>query len=281
MILVTGATGTVGREVVQQLVAAGQKVRAMTRDPSKARFDSKVEVVAGDFEDPKSLDKAAAGVASVFSLPSGPKIGVHEGNLATAAKKAGVRSIVKLSVQGAGGQARSPIAAWHEAGEKAIQDSGLAWTFVRPGGFMSNARQWAATIKSMGKVFSPYGDGRSVPIHPKDIAAVSVAALTSSSHDGKAYPLTGGESLTMAEQVKTLAEAVGKPIEYVAISDEQAREGMVKAGMPPFLIDALLPMAAFIRSGKAGEVLPTVQQVLGRKPLTWAEWCQENAGAFR
>ena len=138
MILVTGATGTVGREVVGLLVKDGQKVRAMTRDPKKARFDPKVEVVAGDFARPETLEKAAQGAEAVFSLSTGPELGAHEGALARAAKKAGAKRLVKLSVMGAGSGGENVIVKWHDAGEKAIRESGLAWTFVRPGTFMSN-----------------------------------------------------------------------------------------------------------------------------------------------
>jgi (4-alkanoyl-5-oxo-2,5-dihydrofuran-3-yl)methyl phosphate reductase len=281
MILVTGATGTVGGEVVKQLVAAGERVRAMTRDPSKAKLDPKVEVVAGDLDKPETLEKAVAGVDHVFSLSTGPALGVHDGHLVRAAKKAGARHIVKLSVLGAGGTMRNAITEWHEAGEKAIVESGLVWTFVRPGMFMSNALNWAHMIKSQGKVFANYGKGKVPPIHPRDIASVAVKALTSSGHEGKSYPLTGGEALSMEEQIEVLSEVVGKPIAFVRISDDAAREGMLKAGLPPVLVDALVSISASDRTGAASEPLPTVEQVLGRKPLTWREWAQENAAAFR
>ncbi len=280
MILVAGATGTVGREVVAQLLAAGERVRAMTRDPGRAKFDAKVEVVAANLDKPGTLEKALAGVDRVFALSTGPQIGVHDANLARAAKKAGARHLVKLSVLSVG-EARNIIAQWHEAGEKAIQDSGLAWTFVRPGMFMSNALGWARTVKSQGKVFANYREGKVPPIHPRDIAAVAVAALTSGGHEGKSYRLTGGEALSMNEQVQILSEVVGRPIEFVPISDDAARDGMLEAGMPPLMVEALVEIAGSVRSGKASEVLPTVEQVLGRKPLTWADWARENAAAFR
>jgi (4-alkanoyl-5-oxo-2,5-dihydrofuran-3-yl)methyl phosphate reductase len=281
MILVTGATGTVGREVVAQLLAAGERVRAMTRDPGKAKFDPKVEVVAGDFDRPETLEKALAGVDRVFALSTGPELGIHDANLARAAKKAGVRHIVKLSVLGAGGSTGNAIAAWHEAGEKAIRESGVPWTFVRPGMFMSNALGWARTAKSQGKVFANYKGGKVPPIHPRDIAAVAVKALTSPGHEGKSYPLTGGEALSMQEQLAILSGIVGKTIEFVPISDDAAREGMLKAGMPPLVVDALVSISGSPREGKVSEPLPTVEQVLGRKPLTWADWARENAAAFR
>ena len=281
MILVTGATGTVGREVVAQLLAQGQQVRAMTRNPSQAKIDSRAQVVHGDFNDSKSLEAAVVGVEKAFSLVFGPQTGAQEKEFARLAKKAGVRHIVKLSAMGGDGVVIHAIRKWHNEGEQAIRDSGLAWTIVRPGGFMSNALQWRATIRSQGKVFSNYGHGKIPSIHPRDIAAVAVQALTRSGHEGQAYSLTGPEALTIGEQVKILSNAIGKPIEYVPISDEQARKGMEQAGMPGFLIDALVPFAAYVRSGQAAEVLPTVQQVTGRPALTFSQWAQENAASFR
>jgi uncharacterized protein YbjT (DUF2867 family) len=281
MILVTGAGGTVGREVVSLLLAAGKKVRAMTRNPGKARFDARVEVVAGDFEKTESLASATQGAERVFSLSTGPNLAAHEGALASAAKKAGVGHIVSLSVLGAGGGARSGVAAWHVDSEKAIQDSGVPWTFVRPGPFMSNALQWAQSVKSQGKVFSNYGDGKFPPIHPRDIAAVAVQALTQPGHAGKAYGITGSQAMGVGDMVRVLSEALGKPIQFVSIPDEAAREGMIKAGLPPVMVDALLPFGGYIRSGKAAEVQPTLEQVTGRPALTFIEWARENAAAFR
>jgi (4-alkanoyl-5-oxo-2,5-dihydrofuran-3-yl)methyl phosphate reductase len=281
MILVTGATGTVGREVVAQLLVAGEKVRALSRDLSKAQFDDGVQLVAGDLTKPETLPAALAGVDRVFSLAVGPQIGAQEGNLAQASKKAGVRRIVNISVLGAGDSGRGGIAEWHSAGERAIQNSGIPWTFVRPGAFMSNALFWRGSIKSFGKVFSNYGDGKTTPIHPRDIAAVAVRALTAPGHEEKAYPLTGPQAITVAEQVTILSDAIGKPIQYVSITDEVAREQMQKAGVPTPYIDALLPFGAHVRAGGAARVLDTVRQITSKQPLTFADWAREHADAFR
>jgi (4-alkanoyl-5-oxo-2,5-dihydrofuran-3-yl)methyl phosphate reductase len=281
VILVTGATGTVGREVVAQLLVAGEKVRALTRNPSRAHLDEQVELVAGDFNQPETLAKAVEGVESIFSLAFGPQLAIQEASLAQAGQKAGAQHIVKLSALRPGGEARSTIATWHLASERAIQNMGIAWTFVQPGAFMSNALNWRDTIKSQGKVFSNYGDGKVAYIHPRDIAAVAVHALTEPGHEGKTYQVTGPEALSVGEVVQLLSEAVGKPIEYVPITDDATREGMQKAGLPAFLIDALLPYASFVRTGKGAEILPTVEEVIGRKPLTFADWAREHATDFR
>lgn len=280
MILVTGATGTVGREVVTQLLAAGERVRAMTRNPAKAKLDSRAEVAGGDFSLPDSLANAVKGVERVFSLTFGPQTGVHEKNLALAAKQAGVRHIVKLSAMGGDEQEPSAIRKWHDEGEQAIRETGIGLTVLFPGAFMSNALQWRESIRAHGKVFSNYGEGKLPPVHPRDIAAVAVRALTSNGHEGKSYTITGPEALSVAEQVKIISAAVGKPLEYVPINDEAARAGMAKAGMPPTLIDALIPFGEFIRSGKAARVFPTIQEVTGRSPFTFGDWARENAAAF-
>ena len=281
MILVTGATGTVGREVVAQLLAAGQKVRAMTRTPLKAKLDARVEVVKGDFEAPETLERAVYGAEKVFSLTFGPRTGVHERNLAVAAKKAGVRHIVKLSALGGDEKIRNDIRKWHDEGEQAIRQAVIPLTVVRPGAFMSNALHWRESIRTQGKVFSNYGDGKLPPVHPRDIAAVAVRALTSEGHKGKEYFVTGPEALSIGEQVKILSGAIGKPLEFIPVSDDTARKGMEQAGMPAFLIDALLPFADFIRSGKAARVFKTVEEVTGRQPFTFGDWARENAAAFR
>ena len=281
MILVTGATGTVGREVVTQLLAAGQEIRALTRSPATARFDPRVELVAGDLHEPRTLASAVDGVERIFSLALGPHLGAQERSLALAARQAGARQVVKLSVLGAGRGARSGVATWHEEGERAVQEAGIAWTFVRPGAFMSNALYWSSTIRREGKVYSNFGEGRLAPIHPRDIAAVAVRALTEPGHEGRAYELTGPEALSVREQVDILAKVLGRSIEYVPITDEVARAGMQKAGMPDYLIEALLPFGAIVRSGKAANVLPTVGQVTGRAPLPFVDWAREQADAFR
>jgi uncharacterized protein YbjT (DUF2867 family) len=281
VILVTGATGTVGREVVAQLLAAGQHVRAMTRNPAQAKFDPRVDVIQGDFATPGTLAKAVEGVERVFSLTLGPQTGANERALAAAARKAGVRHIVKLGAMGRDGETRNTIRLWHEEGEQAFKDSGIAWTVVRPGRFMSNALHWRESIRRQGKVFSNYGDGKLPSVHPRDIAAVAVRALTSEDYFGKALEVTGPVALSMAEEVAILSNTLGKPIEFVPITDEAARKDMERSNMPAYIIDGLLPFAAFVRSGKAARVFPTVEEVTGRPALTFADWAREHAAAFQ
>ena len=220
------------------------------------------------------------GGEKIFSLTFGPKTGVHEGNLAAAAKKTGVRHIVKLSALGGNDELRNDIRKWHDEGEAEIRNAGVPLTVLRPTGFMSNALHWRESIRATGKVFSNYGEGKLPCIHPRDIAAVAVRALTSDGHEGKAYHLTGPEALSVREQVKIISNAAGRPIEYVVVTDDAARKGMTQAGMPGFLIDALIPFAEFVRSGKAAQVHRTVEEVTGRAAFTFSDWARDNAAAF-
>ncbi len=271
MILLTGATGTVGRELVALLLARGVALRALVRDGSRARLDARVQRVEG----------AVDGVERVFSLAVGPTLGAQERDLAAAARAAGVRHLVKLSVLGAGGRAREGVAVWHDAGERAVQESGVPWTFVRPGAFQSNALFWRDTIRAERCVFSNFGEGRLPFVHPRDIAAVAALALTSDGHAGQAWPVTGPVAISTGEQVRLLGEVLGQRLEHVVISDEAARERMRLSGMPDALIQALLPFAAVVRSGRATEVFDTVPRLLGRPALGFECWARENADAFR
>jgi len=280
MILVTGATGTVGREVVRLLTEANAKVRALTRDPSKARFASSVEVVRGDFDDVASLEAATKGVEKVFLLAIGPNLAEAEGRVLAAAKKNGAKHAVKISTLGAPAK-RVSIARWHRASEEQLEASGLQWTHLRPSGFMSNALSWAGSIKKAGAVFGAVGDVKAPPIHPTDIAACAVVALTQSGHENQAYELTGGEALSMHEQTEILGKAVGSPIRYVNLPDEKLRESMIAAGRPPAIADGVIELQKAVRDGGGTQVSPAVEKLLGRAPLKWEKWCQDNAGAFR
>jgi (4-alkanoyl-5-oxo-2,5-dihydrofuran-3-yl)methyl phosphate reductase len=280
MILVTGASGTVGSEVVRQLAAAGQKVRAMVRDPKKVSFGPGVEVVRGDFSQPETLSAAVQGVEKVFSLASGPEVIAQEPNLYAAAKRAGVKHIVKLSVMGADFEPGIALGRWHRASEKQLEASGVAWTILRPAGFMSNAFQWLGSIKGQGAIYAPTGQGKQGLIDPRDIAAVAVKALTTPGHEGQAYPLAN-EALTTGEQAALLSEAIGKPVQYVDVPEEAARQGMSQAGMPPVLVDAVLEFMGLIKAGYAGATTDAFTKITGQPPRTFAAWARENAPAFR
>lgn len=283
MILVTGATGTIGREVVRQLVERNVKVRAMTRDPSKVKpgvLPDDAAIVKGDLEQPESLPAALQGVTKVFALASGPDVGKHDGALAGAAKAANVQHLVKLSAETADDHPEQLIGRWHRAGEDAIKQSGLPWTFVRPAGFMSNALNWAHTIKTQGKVYAPVGDAKSAPIDPRDIAAVIVMALTTPGHAGQAYKISGPEALSMHEQVALIGAAIDKPLTYVPVPDDVARENMIRIGMSAIIADAVLELAANTRDGERAKPSPVLAAILGRPGRSFQAWAMEHRAAF-
>jgi uncharacterized protein YbjT (DUF2867 family) len=282
MILVTGATGNVGGAVLEQLVGAGHKVRALVRDPAKlGELGSKVEVVKGDLSKPETLDAAFAGVDKAFVLCAGGDLPKLAGNAVDAAKKAGVKHVVLLSSASVTGEHETQIGRWHREAEAKVKASGLAFTMVQPGAFASNTLMWAGSIKANGAVFQPTGDGKTTPIDPRDIAAVAVKALTSPGHEGKEYVLTGPEALSAAEQVAKISAAIGRPLKFVDVTEDAAREGMEKAGLPEVFIRAILEISALVKAGHGQLITPTVEQLLGRKARTYDEWLESNVKAFQ
>ncbi len=281
MILVTGATGTVGRQLVNELVTAGADVRALSRTPERAGLPSGVEVVAGDLGRPETLPSALQGIERVFLLSGGPEGPEHDANLIAAGEQAGVRHVVTLSVLGAGHGADDPITRWHLAGERAVTASGMAWTILRPGAFMSNALMWAPSIKDQGVVYAPFAQAKTGAVDPADIAAVAARALTGAGQGGKTYPLTGPELLSAADQVEILGAALGRPLQVVDVPPEAAKAAMVDSGMPAELADAVIVSMAQAGTDHAMAVLPTVEQVTGHPARSFAEWATAHLGDFR
>jgi len=279
-ILVTGSTGNVGSRLVRELLARGQSVRAFTRSGDRSRFDPKVEVVAGDFTDLSSLRKALDGVSQMYLLSAGEDLEQHEANAIEAAKGARLELLVKHSVAGAQYKA-TDFPRWHRAGEERIEQSGIPYVFLRPASFASNALYWADSIKSQGAVYGALGDAALPVIDPEDIAAVAAVVLTSPGQPGKVYELSGPEPLTSEQQVNILAEVVGRPLKYVNVPDQAAREAMLGMGMPPRYVEAMIGLIQTLRS--LGRIEPTgdVKAVLGREPRSFRQWAQDNAQAFR
>ena len=283
MILVTGATGTVGGEVVRQLLAAGQPVRALVRPGSAApKLGNHAEIAVGDAGRPETLDAALRGIERMYLLlPMVPALRQWDAGIVLAAQRAGVRHVVKHSNMGAQDGAGTTMQRWHRAGEMLIESSGMAWTFIRPTGYMTNALGWADMIKSQGAVYAPGGDGRLAVVDPRDIAAVAVAALTEPGHEGRAYDVTGPEALSAAEQVKTISDEIGKPVTHIDIPEPAARESMISAGMPAEIADALTEFMTDVRAGRSATVSDAVMKVTGQPARTFAAWVREHATAFR
>ncbi|MFI0967672.1 SDR family oxidoreductase [Streptomyces sp. NPDC021080] len=281
MILVTGATGNVGSELVAQLAADGVPVRAMTRNPGKANFPDGVEVVAGDFDQPDTLPAALAGVDRVFVCPPGygPEGPVQERTLAAAAREAGVKHLVKLSTSGVGYGATDPLTSGHRAGEQVIQESGLEWTILRPGTFMVYLYGYADTIGKERTMYVTEGDPVSAMIHPRDIASVAAKVLTTPGHQGQAYTLTGGEALSPQRQGEIVGEALGQEVQVVERTQAQTQAEFDRLGWGGPRLEALLELK---RQSAAWDwkISDSVEKITGKAPLTLRDWVQENIHIF-
>jgi uncharacterized protein YbjT (DUF2867 family) len=272
-IVVTGATGTVGRGIVNALVEAGQDVRALTRDPQRASFPAGVEVVQGDLTDPASLEGAFDGAEALHLITFagtgfGPAPLAHGQEIVDMAVRAGVKRITVLRGIDS------------ESVEAAVMDSGLAWTVLVPVEFMSNALNWAGQITATGAVREPFADRLSAMVHEADIAAVATVALAEDGHGGQTYMITGPEVLTLADKVAAIGAAIGREVELVELTEEQARAEWAQAGLPPHVIDFLVDVLG--NTPELGyTVAPTVQEVTGRPARTFVQWAVEHADAFR
>ncbi|GAB2650644.1 NAD(P)H-binding protein [Nocardia goodfellowii] len=281
MILVTGATGTIGSAVVRQLAEREVKVRAVTRDPARLQAPAGVEVVRGDYTDGASMAAAMAGAEAAFLVSVlGPDDADTDRALIDIARDAGVRRIVKLSAIGTGEPGLGVYSKWHLPGENAVRDSGLEWTILRPSTFASNTLSWAEAVRSGQPVPNLSGTGTQGVIDPRDIAAVAVEALVSSAHSGRLYTLTGPELLSGPDQAAILAEVLGHPVEVADVPHSVAAEHMRAAGMTPQYVEGALAGQAYVRAGGNAVLTDDVQNVLGRAPHTYAEWVAANAAAF-
>lgn len=281
-ILVAGSTGTIGSRLVTALATRPNvTVRAGTRDPgSKKPVSSNVEYVAYDLTKPETLGSALRGVDKVFNLmPLDPRHDQQAAALVEASKAAGLKQIVELSTSVIDG---TPVqfGRWHRHSEQLVEQSGIAYTLLRPTLFMSDfAIYWAPAPD--GNIYLPFGSGRVPYIDPLDIAEVAAAALTDERHHGKTYVLTGGEALTVAQIASRIGEATGRSINYVDVPPEAARAAMAQAGMPAWMVDGMLEMFATVKAGEGANVTTTVRQVLGREPRSFSQFARDNAAAFK
>lgn len=279
MILITGATGNVGKELALQLWERGESLRVFTRDARKVEhLDPGIERCVGDLDKPETLEPAFEGVQRVFLATFQAQQDI---NAIEAARRAGIQQIVKLSSLEAS-KPHLKIGRWHREREEIIEASGLGWTFLRPGMFMTNTIEWwAETIKKQGAVYFPGGKGRVAPIDPRDVAVVAAVALTQPGHLGKIYELTGPELLSIDDMAQVIGRVLGRTIKYVNVPLFAARVQMLLSGMEGELVGALMEVANELRNDRGAQLTDTVELISGRRARTFEAWCRENSRAFQ
>ena len=288
-ILVTGATGTVGSEVVKQLSkgTSDVNIRAAVHSVENARkvlrYD-RVETVQIDYDKQEGLQAAFNNADKLFLLthPSA-KSAEHESNLVSEAKKSGIKHIVKQSIMGADLEAGVEAMRLHRQTEKLIEETGIPYTFLRPNEFMQGFINFQGpTIKSNNAFYIPAEDAKVSFVDARDIAAVTVKALMDGErHYNKTYIVTGPEALSYYQAAETLSNATGKKIDYVNISDDEARGAMKEIGLNDWLINTISDLYSYFREGYASEVSFAVEVVTGAKSITFTQFAKDYANAFR
>ncbi|MDR6978069.1 uncharacterized protein YbjT (DUF2867 family) [Streptomyces sp. 3330] len=281
MIVVTGATGNVGRELVRSLAAAGERVTATSRHIAAADVPDGVRTVRSDLTDAASLRPVLDGADALFLQNGGAALHLlRPRDLLDVARSAGVGRVVLLSSQGVatrpGSRSHGVLAG---AIEDAVRESGPQWTILRPGGFHSNAYAWAEAVRTRRTVAAPFGDVGLPTVDPADIAEVAAVALRQEGHHGRVYELTGPALTTPRLRAEAVGRAIGEPVRFVEQTREEARAQML-AFMPEPVVETTL---AILGEPTPAERLvgPDVERVLGREPRAFEEWARRNAAAFR
>ena len=293
-ILVTGATGTVGSEVVKQLASISSSsdynnnIRAAVHGQNKVDkleqyADKGVEIVSLDYTKPETISNALDKVDKIFlqTLPT-PNVTDISSKFIREAKKKGVKYIVKLSATGAGSEPTSTILRLHGLEEKIIQESGIPYTFLRPSAFMQNfVTQFGNTIRTQNAFYVPAEDAKMSFVDTRDIAAISSKILTnngvSQQYSNKTYDITGRDALSYSKAVDILSNEVGKKISYVDVTEEDAGKGMKQMGADDWFIDVMLELFRITRAGYGSETTTAVEHILGRKPISFTQFAKDYA----
>ncbi|MFJ7586879.1 SDR family oxidoreductase [Streptomyces sp. NPDC097617] len=279
MIVVTGATGNVGRPLTQALAEAGEQVTAVSRH--RADMPAGVRHVAADLAEPGALTPALAGAKALFLLLSGnlhaPE--AKPSDIIGLAAASGVRRVVLLSSQGVATRPLGPSRVAMRAVEDALRDSGLDWAVLRPGGFASNALGWAESVRTQRTVAAPFGDVGVPVVDPADIAEVAAACLLDSQHTGRVYELTGPEVIAPRQQAEAIAAALGSPVRFHELTRDEAKVAMTRF-VPIELADDTLDIISAPNPAEL-RISPDVERVLGRVPHSFNDWVARNVDAFR
>jgi len=280
MILVTGATGKTGVDLVRLLVAAREPVAALVRDPVRARelLGDGVELVTGDFDDEASVERAVAGVERVYVLtPPHPQQLEWERRVIATAREADVRHVVKHSLLGADAGSRMEAARQHAAIEDALVGSGLPYTILRPNFFFQT---FASGMVVQGAMYTAAGEGKVSGIDTRDVAAAAVATLTGEGHEGRTYTLTGPEAFTFGEAAAVIGEVTGRPVTHVDIPPEALAAGMKQAGAPDWLAQDVAALQQEYADGVGAAVTDDVRELTGREPRSLRDFVREHADSF-
>jgi uncharacterized protein YbjT (DUF2867 family) len=282
VILVTGATGRTGRHVVSALLRRRAPVRVLARDPAKAREarEGGAEVVPGDFDDPKSLARALAGVEAAFLLlPPDPALAERQARFLEEARRAGVGRVVRYSALGSDPASRVPLLRWHGEGERALERAGLGWAHVRPNFFLQNLLGRADAIRT-GVLPLALGNARVSMVDCRDAAEVSAHALLDPKASRVAYDVTGPESLSGEDAAARLSTALGRPVRYRDLPPERFREDLAAAGLPDWLGDAIALLFDWLREGRAAATTDAVLRRTGEPARDLVRFARDHASAL-
>jgi uncharacterized protein YbjT (DUF2867 family) len=284
MLLLTGATGTIGGELARLLLESGRPFRAMVRDPSRAESlnHSGVELVRGDLCDPGSLEGAFGGASRVFVLtPAHEHQGKWKANAIAAAKRAGADYVVQVSALGAATDAPTKLGRDHAAAEQAVAESGLAYTILRPHSFMQNLLAQAGAIAARGEFYSSTGEGRIAMVDARDTARVAAQLLTDpSGHEGATYEITGPAAISHPEAAGVLSDTLGKEVRYVDLSSDAIRGSLTEMGLPEWLADDLVTLNAIYRAGHGRYASTHVQDVTATPARDFAAFVADHRDLF-
>ena len=283
MILITGATGNNGQELIRQLTAMGQRVRLLVRKPAEGAklAGSNTEVAVGDFDRPETLQAALQGVEKAFLLtPIAERFVQWQKDFIEATQRANIKHLVKFSAMGAHAHSPSELLRLHAETDDTLRNSEVPFTILQPNAFLQNMLSFADTIKAQGAFYWPLKNASQSSVDIRDIGAVAAKVLTSSGHEGKTYVITGPEALTFQQAAEKLSSVLGRKITYVDVPISAAADGMRKSGMPEWSVRVVSDLLAYFATGALATVTDTVPRLLGRPATSFEQFVKDHRAAF-